>query len=409
MIALLGFGKTNQALLEYINNHAQCCIVCDDKFKNETKDEFGNIFTHNFLAHQTHMQIPSPGIPPQSPMIIGSSNLVSEYDFLLCNLQEKQVWISGTNGKTTTTEMTEWLLKDFGGMAGGNIGIPLAYLHKKNPKIWILETSSFSLHYTKNVFPHCYVLLPLSEDHISWHGSFNAYVNDKLSVLERMKEDGVAFIPERLSSHFMVKNFRGRLFLYKDSYDLARQMKIPYEKIFFNEPFLLDALLALSVSKILTGKLDLDLINKYQIGEHKMQEFFDSKKRLWVNDSKGTNIDATSWVVKNYANKRIYLILGGDDKGADLRPLFEDMQGRDIHIFAIGKNSNKILDHALSYGLECEVCEFLQKAVDCIDQVHSCQSVAILSPAAASLDQFDSYRQRGEQFMYFVKNLGKER
>lgn len=405
MIALLGFGKTNQALLKYINAQGTKCVVCDDSFKNESQDEFGNIFTCQLDRYSTTLQIPSPGIPPYNAMIKNSSHLISEYDYILSQIQAPQIWISGTNGKTTTTEMLEWVLKDFGGVSGGNIGTPLATLALQNPRIWILETSSFSLHYTKRVFPHCYILLPLSEDHISWHGDFESYVRDKLSVLARMEEKDVAFIPKTLCNHPLVDGYRGKLYLYESSQDLADAFQIDLENIPFKEPFLLDALLALCGAEIMCNQKRVQSIQSYRVGDHKMQELVDCKGRVWVNDSKGTNADATIWAIRNYKGRKIYLILGGEDKGADLSSLFEEMKNKQIEIFAIGKNASKLKELANNYHITCKVCNFLEKAMEEIQVLHTQESIALLSPAAASLDQFSSYKHRGEEFIRFVQSL----
>ena len=84
------------------------------------------------------------------------------------------IGITGTNGKTTTTQMCQYLLEKFDSCYGGNIGVPLSGLNK-DKKIWILETSSFTLHYTKKAKPNIYILLPITEDHITWHGNFDEY------------------------------------------------------------------------------------------------------------------------------------------------------------------------------------------------------------------------------------------
>ncbi|RDU70246.1 UDP-N-acetylmuramoyl-L-alanine--D-glutamate ligase [Helicobacter brantae] len=405
MIALLGFGKTNQALLNYLNAQGKLCVVCDDSFTQERIDERGNIFTPILTSHPTSLQIPSPGVPPYHKMIKESTNLVSEYDYILPHIQDKQIWISGTNGKTTTTEMLEWVLRDFGGESGGNIGTPLAVLAERKPKIWILETSSFSLHYTKISSPHCYLLLPLSEDHISWHGSFGEYVNDKLSVLERMGEGSVAFIPKSLENHPKASGFRGELVAYRDCEDLASWLGIETFAPGFKEPFLLDALLALCGAKVICGENRVEAMRGYKIGEHKMEEIVDSKGRLWINDSKGTNADASIWALRNYEGRKIYLILGGEDKGADLSELFEEMRGKEIEIFAIGKNAQRLQELSKEYHFSCKICETLENAVKSIHPLHTQESVAILSPAAASLDQFSSYKHRGEEFKRLVSSL----
>ncbi|ECO3767485.1 UDP-N-acetylmuramoyl-L-alanine--D-glutamate ligase, partial [Campylobacter jejuni] len=132
------------------------------------------------------IEIPSPGFPPKHKLIQEAKNLQSEYDFFY-DVMPKSVWISGTNGKTTTTQMATHLLSHIGAVMGGNVGTPLAELNPYE-KLWILETSSFTLHYTHKAKPEIYALLPISPDHLSWHGSFDNYVQDKLSVLKRMNE-----------------------------------------------------------------------------------------------------------------------------------------------------------------------------------------------------------------------------
>ena len=100
--------------------------------------------------------------------------------------------------KTTTTAMLSHLLKNDGFACGGNIGIPLARICKE--KKVILETSSFTLHYTSKVKPNIYVLLPISEDHIYWHGTFSEYENAKLKPLTLMSQDDIAIVPSKYKS-----------------------------------------------------------------------------------------------------------------------------------------------------------------------------------------------------------------
>jgi UDP-N-acetylmuramoylalanine--D-glutamate ligase len=124
-----------------------------------------------------------------------------------------------------------------------------------------------------------------------------------------------------------------------------------------------------------------------------------------VNDSKATNLDATIQAVKSYADKHIHLILGGDDKGVDLTPLFESMNSLNLTLYTIGANSDKLLTLAKAYNINAIGSGTIQTAVKRIDEVHTQESVALLSPAAASFDQFNSYKHRGETFMELVKNL----
>lgn len=379
---ILGRGKTATAIYEKYS---------EAKVYDDTNIE-------EFDSNSDEITIVSPGIPPYHTLVKQSKNLVSEYDFFI-DENRFSIWISGTNGKTTTTQMCETLLTPFGGIAGGNIGMPLANLDIKAP-IWILETSSFTLHYTNKSRPNIYILLPITDDHVSWHGSFEEYEKAKLKPLEFLKEGEVAIIPKKYENY----PTNGFKITYSNSSELAFKLGIDIEKIKFKEPFLLDAIMAISTTKILFDKIDYDLINSFKIDAHKVEEFFDNQGRLWVDDSKATNLDATIWAMTNYSDKKVYLILGGDDKGANLIPLFEDLKKYDVEIYAIGSNASKLETLSKQFGLSVVVCNHLEIAVEKISLVHNGDCVALLSPAAASLDQFSSYKHRGERFKELIAN-----
>ena len=97
-------------------------------------------------------------------------------------------------------------------------------------------------------------------------------------------------------------------------------------KLHYKGAFLQDALLSLAITKVLFDETDYALLNTFKRDAHRQEELTDAKGRLWVNDSKATNLDATIQAVKGYADKHIHLILGGDDKGVDLTPLFQEMK-----------------------------------------------------------------------------------
>ncbi len=397
MLTLFGYGITTKAIAKKFGN----CQIFDDKFSAVTNDSNGNEFISSelFDPKKSHLEVTSPGIPPSHPLIRKAQNLVSEYD-LFASTMPYSVWVSGTNGKTTTTDMIGHLLKKRGAVCGGNIGTPLANIDE-NATMWILETSSFTLHYTNIAVPNLYVLLPVSADHIQWHGSFEAYEEAKLKPLSLMREGEVVILPQKYEN---VPTNAMKL-TYKNAKDLADRFDIDINKIYFKEPFLTDALLALGVSKILFDEIDYDLINSYEIGRHRLEEFVDKHGRLWINDSKATNADATIAALKSYVDQKVHLILGGDDKGADLEPLFDLLKDYDVEIYAIGKNMQRVFSLGYKAGMECRLCENLKSAVSEIDINHDKNSIAILSPAAASLDQFDSYAQRGDEFIKFVKDL----
>ena len=380
---VLGKGKTAQAIKE---------IYPDvNLYDDEDKDIYD--------IYSLEKTIVSPGIPPHNYLVKNTKTPISDYDLFLDDKDKFTIWISGTNGKTTTTQMLDHLLDEDGFVCGGNIGTPLAQISNKD-KI-ILETSSFTLHYTNLVKPNIYILLPISDDHLSWHGSFKEYENSKLKPLLMMQENDIAIIPSKYKDTLT----KAKVYTYDESDDLCSIFNIEKEKIKFNEPFLLDSLLALSVAKIITLKLDYEKINIFKVDEHKVEEFRDHKNRLWVDDSKATNIDASIWALKGYKEKKIHLILGGYDKGVDFTPLFEELKKYDISIYTIGTITNR-LDHlAQKNNIDFFSCKELEIAINKIDNKMAENDVVLMSPATSSFDQFDSYKQRGKKFKEFVFNL----
>ena len=415
--SLFGYGGTTKAIAKNFVNEGFWDIY-DDKFSEISKDEFGNALlpVSEFDPAKSSLEIPSPGIPPHHELIKKAKNLVSEYDYFYEIYKAHlpfNVWISGTNGKTTTTKMMQHLLESKGSVMGGNVGIALANLNP-HAKIWILETSSFTLHYTKHATPGIYVLLPITPDHLSWHGNMSEYEKAKLKPLASMSETSVAIVPEIYAK----TPTKAKVIAYKNESDLACFCGVNLGDIAFKTPFLTDALLALAIQKILLDRCDVRLLNDFVIEGNKLEEFLDARGRTWVNDTKATNIDASIQAVKRYEGKFLHLILGGDDKGVDMRPLFEALRGAKAQIYAIGSNTDKLMKLAGEFKIPAVKCEFLNVAVGEIDKnfkfdeatkvdanSENLDEIALLSPAAASLDQFSSYVERGDEFKKAILNL----
>ncbi len=407
-VSLFGYGRTTRSIAKRFGPMS----FYDDHVHKPFVDEGGNrvLRSDSFDPRRSDLEIPSPGIPPTHPLIMQARHLLSEYDLFLSpdapvpfalRSVPCQVWITGTNGKTTTTQMTAHLLADKGAAAGGNIGVPLAELDPNAP-FWILETSSFTLHYTRQAAPKLYIVLPITPDHIAWHGSEAAYVADKLSALSRMREGDVAIVPRRFANTLATKAF---IIPYDTPEDLTEYFGFDTAHIRFRGAFLLDALLAMAVDKILFDRTDYDRINAFTLDPHRQERFYDKRGRLWVNDTKATNIDATVAALRTFGDKPVHLILGGDDKGVELSPLFDALADYSVTVYAVGHNAPRLIELAHRYRIPIYNAETVEHAVRLIDKALDGESVALLSPAAASLDQFDSYAHRGEVFKQSVANL----
>ncbi len=397
-VSLFGYGKTTKALSKLFKNP----IFYDDKCTKPFIDEAGFRVkpSSEFNPSYSDLEIPSPGIAPSNPLILRAKNLISEYD-CFAHTTPLSVWISGTNGKTTTTQMMQYLLRDKGSLEGGNIGTPLADLDQ-NAQIWILETSSFTIHYTNKTSPNIYVLLPITPDHLSWHGNMDEYIKAKLKPLSKMREGEVAIIPKAYKD---IVTSSAYIIFYEDEKDIAKHFDIDTKRVNFKGAFLMDALLAMAVDKILFDRVNYEKINSFVIDPHRQEELHDSKGRLWVNDTKATNLDATIVAMKRYSDSFVHLILGGDDKGVDLRELFVFLKDCNVKIYNIGSNKDKLSNLAQEYGIKFELCKNLADAIVKIDINLQSNEVALLSPAAASLDEFKSYAHRGDQFKDAIKEL----
>ena len=389
MRSLFGYGITTKAISKEGGWN-----IYDDNFKSTKQDEFGNTLlpSSEFNPKNSTLEITSPGIPPSHPLIKKADNLISEFDYFYENAPF-QIWITGSNGKTTTTQMIHYLLKD--SQIGGNIGIPLAKLNKTAP-FWVIEASSFQLHYTKFAKPNIFVILPIKEDHILWHGNFENYIKAKLSPLKRMDKNDFVIMPKEFDSPTKAKKI-----LYSNEEDLKKIFNI--KKTEFKPPFLLDELLAKAVFKILFNKEKS--LKDFKIDPHKLEEFKDKLGRIWVDDSKATNVDATLNALKRYENKKLLLIIGGVDKAQDFTPLFDYMKNLDITLFVIGKNTNLFENLAKKHSINYKISKTLKNAVYDIDKLHSKKTVALLSPACASFDQFSRYKHRREEFKKLIYYL----
>ncbi len=411
---LFGYGLTTKAIAKKLGGG---CTFFDDNVKEPYTDEHGNkLFpSHLFDPEKSTLEVTTPSLKPNHPLIQSAKHLLSEYDYFLGNNSslltphsslERQkpftIWISGTNGKTTTTQMLTHLLEKRGAVSGGNIGTPLAELSTDAP-IWVLESSSFTLHHTHTASPDIYLLLPITPDHLDWHDTAEQYEADKLKPLLTMKEGELALVPKGLN----LPKTDAYVVEYDSNAFVAEYFKLESEKLRFKAAFLQDALLALAVTKVLFDEADYALMNAFTLDAHRQEELRDAQHRLWINDSKATNLDATIQAVKGYADKKIHLILGGDDKGVDLSPLFELIKPLDLTLYTIGANSDKLLHLSKAYNIHAVESKTIDVAIDKISHVLDEHSVALLSPAAASFDQFKSYKHRGETFKELIKDLKK--
>jgi UDP-N-acetylmuramoylalanine--D-glutamate ligase len=413
-ISFFGYGLTTRAIAKKLGGG---CSFYDDNCTESYTDAEGNHIhpSAQFDPDKSQIEILTPSIPPQHPLLQKAKNPVSEYDYFLHNVgrgvlsptmdtsthtKPFTIWISGTNGKTTTTQMLTHILEKRGAVYGGNIGVPLAELDPA-AAIWVLESSSYTLHHTRHASPDIYLLLPITPDHLDWHGTAEQYEADKLRPLLTMREGELALVPKGLT----LPQTDAWVVEYDSNAFVENFFSLDGTKLRYKAAFLQDALLSLAVTRTLFDEADYDLLNGFQLDHHRQEELTDSQGRLWVNDSKATNVDATVQAIHTYSDRKIHLILGGDDKGVDLTPLMDLIATEAITLYTVGSNSDMLISMAATRSIPAHSCHTLIEAVKAIDADLQVDEVALLSPAASSLDQFPSYARRGELFMETVQNL----
>jgi UDP-N-acetylmuramoylalanine--D-glutamate ligase len=407
-LSFFGYGLTTRAIARRLGGDQ---TFYDDRTEAPWQDEEGNTIlpSSHFDPETSDLEILTPSIRPDHPLLQKARHPISEYDLFLGEGSPYQsdslptpftIWISGTNGKTTTTQMLTHLLASRGAIAGGNIGTPLADLDPSAP-IWVLESSSYALHHTHTASPDIYLLLPITPDHLDWHGTAQAYAADKLRPLLNMREGELALVPKGLD----LPPTNAWVVEYDSVEFLAEFFDLDPSRLRYRAAFLEDAMLALSVSRTLFDQADYDRLNAFTLDHHRQEEITDVFGRLWVNDSKATNVDATLQALATYADRPIHLILGGDDKGVDLYELMDTIAAMRITIYTVGSNNNRLIQMAAERAIPAHSCHTLAEAIPQINAHLKKDEVALLSPAASSLDQFPSYAKRGEIFMDSVRAL----
>jgi len=373
----------------------------------------------------------------------------------------KVLAVTGTNGKTTVTSMTQQIVQACGVSArvAGNIS-PAALTALADaigtdtlPDVWVLELSSFQLVSTSSLAPDAAVVLNLTQDHLDWHGSMQAYGEAKASLLRSAKiaivnrDDPLvaAMVPELRSVRVRsfgrdVPHWAGDLGL-DGSQGLAwlcasepvdfdppggaatgRRRKVAEEPV--REPGRLSRLMPTDALRIrgmhnamnalaalaLARSLDLGwagllhAVREYG-GEPNRVEFVRSVRGIdFINDSKGTNVGATVAALEGLGQKAV-LIAGGLGKGQDFSPLCKVVRDHARAVVLIGADAQAIAAVLDETGIAVRHAETLEQAVSQAFELAQPGDAVLLSPACASMDMFRSYKHRGEVFVDAVHEL----
>lgn len=434
-VAVLGAGLSGSAAAHLLKAEGANVTVLDSaEEKNLLKSTIDNLRTQGVRvmcgsdadtdSNKYDFVVLSPGIDPASPLAQNFSSrgidMIGELELGFRSCVLPTIAVTGTNGKTTTTELLAQMLNACGQrtIACGNIGKPLSEVagRDKDFDVLTVEVSSFQLETIRTFRPAIAVWLNFAPDHLDRYRSVAEYRAAKLRVFENQTEEDVAVINAaeslpKISPHQITFS------AYADSADfrLAGGF-IAYR----NEPVLrladtklrgshnienLMATLAVGMARGLSFEEMVPPLSAYEPRPHRCEFVRQIGGVDYVNDSKATNLDAVEKALLAQS-KPVILIAGGKDKGFNFEPLRGLVKEKVKSSVLIGEMAERIA-RDWSGDVPCEIAGSLAEAVERAHAAARPGEVVLFSPGTSSFDMFRSYADRGDQFRALVHALPK--
>ena len=380
--------------------------------------------------------VKSPGIPATAPMVVAlreqGTHIISEIEFAARYDNAKKICITGSNGKTTTTSIIHYLLKEAGlnvGL-GGNIGKSYALqVATEKHDYYVLEISSFQLDDAYDFRPDIAIITNITPDHLDrYDHKMENYVKAKFRITRNLRpEDCFIFDSDDAITidHLSKIVLQAKMLPFTQKEEVKQgaflrddKIVVRYEEdetqIYLNELALggkhnIYNSMAAALAAKATGIEDTVIRNSlrtFQPIEHRLEPVLSIKDVLYINDSKATNVDS-AWYALECQTKPVVWIVGGKDKGNDYSILNEVVRKKVKAIVCLGVDNAKI--HAAFEGIvgKENITDTLsaEEAVKASAAFATAGDVVLLSPCCASFDLFKSYEDRGEQFKNAVRHL----
>ena len=405
---IYGLGLTGQSVVKFFKKkNIKNFKVWDDSQKNLFKNK--RTKNLNKTLNNVDFIVLSPGISliEKKKLIKFKKKIITDIDFLfLTNKNFKSIVVTGTNGKSTTCKLISHLLKKnkFNVLIGGNIGTPILDLKIKNNSYVIIEASSFQLSHSKFICPDYAFLLNITNDHLDWHGNFLNYINSKLKIFKLQKKNQYALVNKAFKKIIKQRNFASKLIIpKKENYKkIKNKVKNHYLKLSINDE---NMSFVYAFSKLLkiSDKHFIAAINSFIGLSHRYEIFLKKKNIVFINDSKATSFESTKFALSN--SKNVYWILGGLPKKNDKISLF-GIKKNIIKSYLIGKNIiffKKQIQNKINFSITKNLKKTLIEILRDIKLLKLKDNTILLSPAAASYDQFINFEKRGEEFKKLSK------
>ena len=449
-ITVVGLGKTGMALARFLKNRGAEVVVTDMAAEENLGPHVQELRQLDIALEagrhqpetieQADLIVLSPGVPhtiapvaraqETGTVVMGEIELASRF------IEEPIVAVTGTNGKTTTTELIGDMLKRSGldVFVGGNIGNPLiGYIDQGHRADAIVaEISSFQLDTIDRFRPQIAVLLNITIDHLDRYPDFEAYAASKMRIFENQQTSDIAVLNSSDPLvHSLTADLKNKKLMYPQAGADENGAVINGSRISFqiNDHGPLDVSSqdqwSLDLSRIkLRGRHNLEnacaaglaaiaagarpqaiqeALEQFQGGAHRL-EYLDTVDDVeFFNDSKATNVDAVIRAVQCFSQP-VVLIMGGLDKGSNFEPLGDFFHGHVKSLIVMGQAAG-LIQTALEDSTSTVLATSMAQAVNQARQAASPGDVVLLSPGCASFDMYDSYGQRGDDFRQEVMNL----
>src|SRR6266571_4416747 len=426
-VLVVGLGKSGVASALFLKAHGAKVTVSDTKSGDELRNEIPVLLDHGITVETgghgdrtfrgQDLIVVSPGVPVDAPPLVQARALgeavIGEIELAAQFLPGPIVAITGSNGKTTTTTLTGEILTaaGFPVLVGGNIGTPaISLAERAKPETAIvLEISSFQLETIQTFRPKVAVVLNVTPDHLDRHRTFEVYVDAKARIFENQQSSDFAVLnADDLTCVAMGARTRAQVFWFSRQKEVQhgacvregnivfRDQSGPREIMQVSEIPLkgahnLENILAAVCAGALMGcapERIRQAVSDFKAVEHRLEFVTTIRGVDYYNDSKATNVDATTKALESFP-ANIHLILGGKDKGSDYTVLNDLLRQRVKRVYTIGAAAAKI--ESQIKGIDVVHAETLENAIRKANAEAQSGDVVLLAPACASFDQFKSY------------------
>ena len=382
--------------------------------QNGVKWEDGN-HTESLILSADEV-VKSPGIPLTAPLVqklqAQGTPIISEIEFAARYTHAKMICITGSNGKTTTTSLIYYILRQAGLNVGlaGNIGNSLALqVAHEDHDYYVIELSSFQLDNMYDFKADIAILLNITPDHLDRYDfKFQNYVDAKFRITRNQtKEDSFIYWAEDPVIDREMKKIQLGATLYPYGFTCPNPLPVSEEELSLKGRHnVLNSMAATIAANVLNIKKDVirESLMTFQGVEHRLQYVATVRGVRWINDSKATNVNSCWYALESMTTPTV-LILGGKDKGNDYSEIDDLVKEKCHTLVFMGLHNEKLHEHFDSFGLNIIDTDNLHDAVQGAYNAAQEGDTVLLSPCCASFDLFKSYEDRGDQFMSAVRAL----